>query len=209
MDDKKKIISLQEQEQRRIANDLHDTTVQELVHLSQQLELIQAYMDKDMIQAKLEISLARKNIKSIIQNMRDTIYQLRPMSFDDLGWKLAIGRLQQEIHDRSDTSVIFSVDDLEEVDHLIVISIYRILKEACMNVYKHACASELSVAVKKYAEYIDIIIKDNGKGFDINKVRENHFGLQMMKERVELLSGTMECDSGLEGTLIHICIPLV
>ncbi|MBQ7942612.1 MAG: sensor histidine kinase [Lachnospiraceae bacterium] len=209
MDDKKKIISLQEQEQRRIANDLHDTTVQELVHLSQQLELAQAYMDKDMIQAKLEISSARRNIKSIIQNMRDTIYQLRPMSFDDLGWKLALERLQQEIQDKSDTSVIFNIDDLEGVDHLILISIYRILKEACVNVYKHACASELVVSIKKCEENIDIIIRDNGRGFDVNKVRDNHFGLQMMKERVELLSGTMKIDSTGEGTVIHINISYV
>ena len=209
MNDKKKVISLQEQEQRRIANDLHDTTVQELVHLSQQLELIQAYIDTDMIQAKLEISSARKNIKSIIQEMRDTIYQLRPMSFDDLGWKLAIERLEREIHSKSDISVIFETDDLDGVDPLILISIYRIIREACMNVCKHAEASELSVIVKKIDDNIEITIRDNGKGYNIEKIRDNHFGLQMMRERVDLLSGTMECDSTAKGTEIHIIIPKI
>ncbi len=207
MEDKEKIISLQEQEQRRIANDLHDTTVQELVHLSQQLELIQAYMDKDLIQAKLEILSARKNIKHIIQDMRDTIYQLRPMTFDDLGWKLAVDRLERDIKSKNDMSVIFDVDDLEGVNHLIQISIYRIIREACMNVCKHARATTLSVTAKRCNDKIDIVICDNGKGYDVYKVRDNHFGLQMMRERVELLSGTMEVESTEEGTLIHILIP--
>ncbi|MBE5876980.1 MAG: hypothetical protein E7290_08865 [Lachnospiraceae bacterium] len=207
MEDKEKIISLQEQEQRRIANDLHDTTVQELVHLSQQLELIQAYMDKDLIQAKLEISSARKNIKHIIQDMRDTIYQLRPMSFDDLGWRLAIERLEREIKDKNDISVIFDIDDFEGANHLILISIYRVIREACMNVCKHASATLLSVIAKRCEDKIDIIISDNGKGYDVCKIRDNHFGLQMMRERVELLSGTMVVESTEEGTMIHILIP--
>lgn len=209
MDEKKKVISLQEQEQRRIANDLHDTTVQELVHLSRQLELIQMYMDKDVLEAKLEIALARKNIKHIIQDMRDTIYQLRPMSFDDLGWKLAIDRLEREIKDKSDIGVSFVVDDLEGVNPIILISIYRIVREGCMNVCKHANASSLSLIIKREDNQIDIVIKDDGKGYDINTIRDNHFGLQMMRERVDLLSGTMESESTEEGTLIHIVVPSI
>lgn len=209
MDEKKKIITLQEQEQRRIANDLHDTTVQELVHLSRQLELIQMYMDKDILEAKLEIALARKNIKHIIQNMRDTIYQLRPMSFDDLGWKLAIDRLEREIIEKSDMRVNFSIDDLEGISPIILISIYRVIREGCMNACKHSNASLLSLIIKKEENQIDIVIKDDGKGYDINIVRDNHFGLQMMRERVDLLSGTMDSESTEEGTLIHIIVPSI
>lgn len=209
MDDKKKIISLQEQEQRRIANDLHDTTVQELVHLSRQLELIQMYMDQDVLEAKLELASARKNIKHIIQNMRDTIYQLRPMSFDDLGWRLAIDRLEREIKEKSDIGVSFKVDDLEGVDPLILISVYRMIREACINVYQHAEADSLFVVVNRYEHQIDIVIRDNGRGYDVNTTRENHFGLQMMHERVELLSGTLELQSTEEGTLVHIMVPSI
>ncbi len=166
-------------------------------------------MDKDLIQAKLEISVARKNIKHIIQDMRDTIYQLRPMSFDDLGWKLAVDRLQREICDKNDINVIFEVDDLEGVNHLILISIYRIMREACMNVCKHAQASSLVVIVKRVKDKIDITIRDNGKGYDIYKIRQNHFGIEMMRERVDLLSGTIEFKSAEEGTEIHIIIPSI
>ena len=78
-----------------------------------------------------------------------------------------------------------------------------------MNVCKHAEASELSVIVKKIDDNIEITIRDNGKGYNIEKIRDNHFGLQMMRERVDLLSGTMECDSTAKGTEIHIIIPKI
>ena len=101
------ILALQEAERRRIAEDLHDTTVQELVALSQQLELVNLYFDKDQVQARLELISAKKQIKDIINGIRNTIYDLRPMSFDDFGWEASIERLYRETKDKNDTHVIY------------------------------------------------------------------------------------------------------
>ena len=95
--DRLEILSMQEAERKRIAEDLHDTTVQDLVHLSQQLELAILYLDKDTIQTKKELFEARNNIKKIIEDMRETIYDLRPMAFDDIGWESAIENLKNKI----------------------------------------------------------------------------------------------------------------
>ena len=82
--DKKEIVLLQEAERKRIAEDLHDTTVQDLVCLSQQLELIMFYMEQDVTLARLETVVARMRVKRMIGEMREMIYDLRPMMIDDV-----------------------------------------------------------------------------------------------------------------------------
>ena len=94
---KKEILLLQEAERKRIAEELHDTTVQDMICLSQQLELIFIYMDRDVIQAKLETAVARKRIKRVISEMRETIYDLRPMMIDDIGWQASFERLKDKL----------------------------------------------------------------------------------------------------------------
>ena len=81
------MLEFREAERKRIADELHDTTVQDLICLSQQLEIAYYYMDKDPIRARLEVASSRKKIKDIINQMRETIYDLRPMAFDDISWE--------------------------------------------------------------------------------------------------------------------------
>ena len=86
---------MQEAERKRIAEELHDTTVQDLVHLSQQLELANMYLNQDINLSRIELAKAKKHIKKIIEDMRGTIYDLRPMAFDDIGWKSAIEKIRK------------------------------------------------------------------------------------------------------------------
>ena len=96
MNEKIEVLVMQESERKRIADELHDTTVQDLVHLSQQLELATMYMNSDLNQTRLELVSAKKLIKKIIQDMRGTIYDLRPMALDDIGWNAALDKLKKD-----------------------------------------------------------------------------------------------------------------
>lgn len=203
--DSLEILSLQEAERRRIAEDLHDTTVQELVALSQQLELANLYFDKDIVQAKLEIASARKHIKEIINGIRETIYDLRPMAFDDIGWEASIQRLYQDVKDKTDMDVIFDIENLN-IERVTEITIYRIIREAISNVCRHAKASCLRVDLHKKHNEIILKICDNGVGIG-DKIKENHFGMQLMQEKVRLLAGKMKIETGDTGTSITIIIP--
>ncbi len=200
------ILALQEAERRRIAEDLHDTTVQELVALSQQLELVNLYFDKDQVQARLELISAKKQIKDIINGIRNTIYDLRPMSFDDFGWEASIERLYRETKDKNDMSVIFDIEKIQNIDKVIEITIYRIMREAIYNVCKHAMATELKVCLHNEGNYIMLKIQDNGIGIP-EYTKENHFGMQFMQEKVKLLNGCMKIDTGEEGTTVLFKIP--
>ena len=205
--DRLEILSMQEAERKRIAEDLHDTTVQDLVHLSQQLELAILYLDKDTIQTKKELSEARNNIKKIIEDMRETIYDLRPMAFDDIGWESAIENLKNNLEENNDINVIFNICNIDNYDSLIKITIYRIIREACQNILKHANASKMVVNMKENTNSISLMIMDDGIGIG-EYDRMNHFGLSMVKEKVGLLSGRLSIFTNENGTTLDITIPI-
>lgn len=207
MNERLELLAMQEAERKRIADDLHDTTVQDLVHLSQQLELAMMYLNQDTNQTRLELVSAKKSIKKIIDDMRGTIYDLRPMAFDDIGWDSAIERLQNEIKNKSDTNVIFNMCNIDGVNSLIKISIYRILCEACQNICKHANASSMTITMRKEEKRLVLDIVDDGVGIG-EYDEKNHFGLSMIKERVGLLSGKLSILTNEKGTIIDIVIPL-
>ncbi len=202
----KEILRMQETERKRIAEKLHDDTVQDIICLSQKLELAMLYMDKDLVQAKLELALAKKQIRVIMDGVRDTIYDLRPMILDDIGYDAAFGRLRDMLIEKG-YDVHFDVDNVSMTDGVTALSVYRIVNEACRNIVKHSQAKKVFVFVKFNGDKINVTIADDGVGFNSQK-KGKHFGLSFMKERVELLSGEMEIISNERGTSIHIMIPV-
>ncbi len=202
----KEILRMQEIERKRIAEKLHDDTVQDVICLSQKLELAMLYMDKDIVQAKLELALAKKQIRVIMDGVRDTIYDLRPMILDDIGYDAAFGRLRDMLTDKG-YDVHFDVDNVSMTDGVTALSVYRIVNEGCRNIVKHSQAKKVFVFVKYNSDKINITIADDGVGFN-GKKGGKHFGLSFMKERVDLLSGEMEIISNERGTSIHIMIPV-
>lgn len=205
---KKDILLLQETERKRIAEALHDTTVQDMVYLSQQLELVLLYLEQDAIQARLEVITARHQIKNIIGEMRDAIYDLRPLILDDLGWDMAWERLKNKLLKmQADLIISFDIDRIEPFDGLMAISIYRIVCEGCQNIVKHSNAKTIKVVIKNLDNHIRIKICDDGVGF-VQETTTNHFGLQFMHERIVALSGKMKIDSNVSGTIIQIKIPV-
>lgn len=207
---KKEILLLQEAERKRIAEELHDTTVQDMVCLSQQLELILLYMEEDVTLAKLEAITARRHVKRIIGEMRETIYNLRPMIIDDIGWQASFDQLRDKLLSRyPELNICFDIDPLEIPDGMTAISIYRIVSEGCQNIVRHSGADRIEVSVKKAGALIRIGIRDNGTGICCGENDgKNHFGIRYMSERVDALSGKMKIVSDASGTLIAIDIPM-
>lgn len=207
MENTREILYFQEFERKRIAEALHDTTAQELVHLSQQLELAFLYMDQDIIQARLEMLSAKKQIKSIIRGIRQTIYDLRPTTFDDIGWKASISSFYDTLVRDSDMKVHFDIDDLEIDDDVTAVSIYRIICESCQNVLKHSHAENMWVLMKVDEDCIRLTVRDDGIGFQ-EQDENMHFGMRFMKDRVLLLSGKIKVETGCGGTEIFVEIPV-
>jgi len=209
-------LDIQEKDRQRIARDLHDTSLQNLAHLIHRIELSSMYIDKDPIQAKLELASVNKNMKVIIEDIRNTIFDLRPMSFDDLGFADMLEDFLQKLREKYKICVISDIDDIsieKEGSQTLLISLYRVIRECCLNAMEHSECESLFVEVKKDSvnESIRVEIKDDGMGFDLEEVlttMQNHYGLKIMKERIELLGGNIEIHSVKEeGTNIKISVP--
>lgn len=207
-------LEIQETERQRIARDLHDSSLQNLTHIIHKLELASKYIDKDPIQAKLELASISKNIKEVINEIRSTIFDLRPMQFDDLGFKESVEELVTRIKNESSFNIIFDIDDLDLNNKAALMAIFRIVQECVNNAVKHSDGSLVNVKIKDDGTVFHIEISDDGKGFEVDKVLQNeklnrHFGLMILEERVNILHGTIDFKSEKDkGTNIKIQLPL-
>ncbi len=208
------ILDIQEKERHRIARDLHDTTLQNLSHLVHNIELSSLYIDKDPIRAKLELEVVNKKLKTVIQEMRNIIFDLRPMTFDDFGIKESFERLVDKLKETSKISIDYNIDNINCNNSLILMTIFRIVEECLNNAIKHSGGSKIFFEIKKDDnDNCIIVVSDNGVSFDsknISSSKDGHFGLCILEERVKLLSGTIHIDSKPEhGTTIKILVPLL
>ena len=210
--EKELAFDIQELDRRRIARDLHDTSLQNLAHMIHKLELASMYMDKDVIQAKLEIASISKNINDIIEEIRNIIFDLRPMPLDDLGLKETVEDMVDKIKKNSDLIITTDIDDITMENKSKLLAIFRIVQECVMNVYKHSKAKHLNIRLKNGDENIVLEVEDDGIGFQVEPEdhKERHFGLTIMKERIEILSGTLEIKSNInKGTKVFVKIPKI
>ena len=205
-------LNFQEEERKRISRDLHDTALQNLVHLIHNIELCNLYIDEDPIKAKLELSMISKGLKEIVDEIRDTIFDLRPMSFDDLGLKASFERLLESVNKDNRYEIITDIENVSCENNLILLYIYRAVQEGLNNIVKHAEAEKILFSCKTKGDICIIDIEDDGKGFYESQGEmkdDKHFGLFLMRERIEILNGKIDISSlkG-NGTKIHMEIPL-
>ncbi len=211
------LLETQENERQRISRELHDSTVQNLTSLVHKTELCTKLIEMDPIRCKLELTMMSRTLREIINDMRQMIYNLRPMSFDDIGLDITIERTLDKIQNEETKNITFSVEgEPYQIKPVIGITILRIVQEACNNAVKYADASIISVKLIYEEDEVIISIEDNGKGFDVEHLDTSSrndnsgFGLSMMKERVYLLSGKIDIQSKInEGTRIQVNVPIV
>ena len=210
------ILEAQEIERQRIARDLHDSTVQNLTSLVHKAELCIKLIDIDSIRAKLELNAMSNTIKTVINEMRGIIYNLKPMSLDDIGLSVTVERYASRLMDLNTINVIVhSNKETKEIHPVIKLTLFRIIQEACNNVIKHANATTINIDIV-YDEFtVNVSIKDNGSGFNINNTHSEEdkhtssFGLSIIKERISLLSGTVDIKSERDkGTTVTVSAPL-
>ncbi len=210
------ILESQEKDRQRIARDLHDSTVQNLTGLVHKIDLCSRLVEMDPPRAKLELTVMANNVKMVINEMREIIYNLKPMSLDDLGLAVTIERYAKQLMTSHDIKVYVKYNqENENILPVVKLSLFRVVQEACHNVIKHAKASRIDINIIYDINNIMVSIKDDGIGFNSEKQMEiipehnSGYGLSIMKERVYLLSGTLKIHSETnKGTDITINVPL-
>ena len=213
-----KMLEAQELERQRIARDLHDSTVQNLTNCVHKLEYISKIIDTDPERSKMELIMLEKNTRTVINEMREIIYNLRPMSFEDIGIDVTIERELIHLENIGNIKINYTVNGKadDNIKPVISLTIFRIVQEACNNAIKHSKASSIDVVLNYNSNNIELSISDDGVGFDLDLYDNNNpddinsgFGLSMMKERVFLLSGKFNIKSSKnKGTIINVVVPL-
>lgn len=210
------LLETQENERQRISRDLHDYTVQNLTSLVHKTELCSKLVEMDPVRCKLELSMMSKTLRDIINDTRQMIYNLRPMSFDDIGLDVTIERALDKLESSEQKKIKFSVEgESYRIKPVIGITLLRIIQEGCSNAIRYAESSYIKVLLKYEPDRISVKIEDDGKGFDMSQINTNDrsdnsgFGLSMMRERVYLLSGNIEIESRINsGTKIVVNVPI-
>lgn len=207
------VLDVQEKERQRIARDLHDSSLQNLTHLVHKVELSSLYIDQDPVKAKLELATIESGLRKVIDDIRNRIYDLRPMTFDDLGLRDTLLDLFTLLNHDGNFEILSDIDDIDtddstEKNEVLLIMLYRIIQECVQNSIKHSKGNRIVVSLKTGDSSYLIKVEDNGTGFDLVEAakKDRHFGLQVVGERVFLLNGKMEIETK-NGTTILIEIP--
>ena len=210
------LLETQENERQRISRELHDSTVQNLTSMVHKTELCSKLIDMDPIRCKLELTMMSRTLRDIINDTRQMIYNLRPMSFDDIGLEITIERAIDKIKNDKSCNIGFMVEgESYPIKPVVGITLLRIIQEACNNAIKYAHANIISVKLIYEDDAVVILVEDDGTGFNIDNTDvstrndNSGFGLSMMKERVYLLSGEIEITSENNvGTKIQVKVPI-
>lgn len=210
------LFSIQEEERKRIAREMHDETIQELASLAVYLEVVASTLPANVDKAKTELKKAQDLSISIIEGIEKFIYELRPSLLDDLGLVSAIRWLADNTLEKAGIAVHFNLTGRDRrISSQMETNIFRIIQEAINNIAKHASAKNTIISVDFKRNNIRVCVKDDGKGFDVqeamdSKDRPRGLGLLGMMERVEIINGKLTIDSypGGNGTEIAITIPL-
>lgn len=208
---KQQLLVLQEQDRNRIAADLHDSTVQSMTALLHKVELIERFLDIDRTRAFVELNGMKDNIRTMIQEMREIIYDLRPMSLENLGLWMSIKEYLDMIQVRNGIQVQCRIEEEASALKLsddIEINIFRMIQEAANNSVKHAQASLISVNIAR-REGLEISIADDGIGMKEREAENDRkFGLSILQERAQIVGAELKVRSGQSGTEINIVLPL-
>ncbi|MCG8454388.1 MAG: sensor histidine kinase [Spirochaetales bacterium] len=193
-------------ERNRIARDLHDTLAHTLSGLAIQLEAISTVIPHNNEKLDSMVEKARTTVRNGLGETRRALKALRASPLDDLGLLLALSRLAEDAGDRDNVVVNSTLPgETPDWDENLEEGVYRIAQEALENIVRHAHASHADLVLEGNENYLELRIKDNGRGFDAeNLLDEGRYGLRGMKERANTLGGHLGVKSHTgKGTEIH------
>ncbi|MBM7570254.1 sensor histidine kinase [Aquibacillus albus] len=206
-----RIIEAQEEERRRLSREMHDGPAQMLANILLRSELVDRTIKERSVQEAItEIKNVRTMVRSSLYEVRRIIYDLRPMALDDLGLIPTIKKYLATTEEYNQITINFVHFGVEKrLNSKYEVALFRLVQESVQNAVKHAEPSNISVKLEQKSDKVMIVIKDDGKGFDVQQKKEDSFGLLGMRERIEMLDGDWTLESSIrKGTTIFIQVPL-
>jgi signal transduction histidine kinase len=202
-----RLLTVVEDERRRVAGELHDGVGQVLTALT--LALDAASEESDGAPARRRLERARRLADTALADTRDLSHRLRPMRLEERGLIAAVSDLAAE----SDYEIRLTIDpdahDARLLGGMATVEIFRIIQEALANAARHSAATKADVAIQRDGDRLLVHVVDAGAGFDVDAVANSGIGLAGMEERARLLGGELSIVSqpGM-GTTVHLAVPV-
>ena len=191
-----RILHAQEDERRRLAQELHDQPLQDLIHLVRQL-------DTGAVEGAREVAT------QVVDELRQISRGLRPPTLDDLGLPAALRKLTADFQARTGVSASCKVEGEGRLAPDAELGLFRIAQEALNNVSRHAAAERVTVRLRLSATEARLTVADDGSGFTPGRASESSLGLAGMSERAALLGGRLEVTSAPgKGATVRATIPV-
>ncbi len=203
----------QETERAKLGRELHDELGALLTAAKLDVARLRAQLVSEDNEADALLTHLSSSINSVIAIKRRIVEDLRPSSLADLGLLTSLEILAREFEERTEVKVSTDLSEVK-MNEESELTIYRIVQESLTNAAKYAQASEIKIAVRQYPRYVQLVVQDDGKGFDDALMNDENatsgYGLAGMRHRVEALHGTLQISSRPDnGTRIVANIPLM
>ena len=210
-----RLLKTQDEERRKIARDLHDSTGQTLTVLKLQVASLKKQF-KDGQPAFNALSEIAVTADQALQEIRTTSYLLHPPLLDEAGLASAATWYVSGFSKRSGIRVKLDLPSLSErVPNNIEMVLFRILQESLVNVHRHSGASVVDIALKRNAQTVIMEVHDDGHGIApelLNRLRKANtdggVGFAGMRERINELNGRFDIESSSIGTTLRVSLPL-
>ncbi len=207
-----RILSLQDEERRRIARGLHDSLGQYLTALKMNLNLLSSTEAKQAAVA----SECSEIVDKCLTETRTVSHLLHPPLLDEVGLKSALQWYLEGFAQRSDIQVILDLPtEFDRLDRDVETTLFRVVQEALTNVHRHSHASKVAIRLLVANKQVLLGVSDNGRGIPTDQLQGvlqsgsgTGVGLAGMRERVRDLGGSLEIKSDHAGTAINTSIPL-
>jgi two-component system sensor histidine kinase DegS len=204
------IVNAQEAERQRLSRQMHDGPAQAMSNFILQTEIAMRLLDVDPVQAKEELGSLKTSAMGTFQKVRNFIFELRPMMLDDLGLVPTVRKYVDAFKEQTTLDVSLNITGNERrLEPYLEIMIFRAIQELLGNAARNSQATTLKIGLDMGNDLIRVSVDDNGKGFDPEIVKSgNSLGLQLIRERTEMLGGTFEIDSASgKGARITFAVP--
>ncbi len=211
-DAQRRLISEREQERKKLARELHDQIIQDLLSINYDLEAMESGLSDAWVDRLVDVQQA---IRELVDGLRRICGNLRPPTIDSLGLGAAIKSYSREWSSRSGIPVELVLPaSMGRLPELIELSIFRIVQEGLSNVWRHARATRVQLVLRHTSpRALELSLQDDGLGLDEEMdlaalAEHGHFGLLGISERVALLGGRFRIQHSAEGgTLLVVEIP--
>jgi len=209
-----RLMTLQDEERRRIARELHDTAGQTLAAMKMSIALIRPF-EKSCPQLQVFVDDLNALTDAALQEVRTASYLLHPPLLDEAGIASAARWFAEGFAQRSGIDVTCDIpENLQRPSRDCELVLFRILQESLTNVHRHSGASSAQVRLGRDEHVLQLEIVDNGKGIPADRLRRfqtstsnSGVGIAGMRERVRQLGGHLELRSSVSGTTVHVSVP--